>query len=78
MTLNYFADFDRVMPDDCIIHPAPLSHGSGMWMFPHVCAGACNIVPASGGFDPAEIFDLIGHWNGVSMDSDRDAKPCAR
>lgn len=67
MTLNYFADFDRVMPDDCIIHPAPLSHGSGMWMFPHVCAGACNIVPASGGFDPAEIFDLIGHWNGVSM-----------
>ena len=67
MTLNYFADFDRVMPEDCIIHPAPLSHGSGMWMFPHVCAGACNIVPVSGGFDPAEIFDLIDHWNGVSM-----------
>ena len=67
MTLNYFTDFDRVMPDDCIIHPAPLSHGSGMWMFPHVCAGACNVVPVSGGFDPAEIFDLIGHWKGVSM-----------
>ena len=48
MTLNYFVDFDRVMPDDCIIHPAPLSHGSGMWMFPHVCAGACNIVPRVG------------------------------
>ncbi len=67
MTLNYFADFDRVMPEDCIIHPAPLSHGSGMWMLPHVCAGACNIVPDSGGFDPAEIFDLISHWKGVSM-----------
>ncbi|WP_108880609.1 AMP-binding protein [Anderseniella sp. Alg231-50] len=67
MTLNYFVDFDRVMPHDCIIHPAPLSHGSGMWMFPHVCAGACNIVPASGGFDPVEIYDLLAHWTGVSM-----------
>lgn len=67
MTLNYFADFDRIMAHDCIIHPAPLSHGSGMWMLPHVCAGACNIVPASGGFDPVEIFDLIAHWKGVSM-----------
>jgi len=67
MTLNYFVDFDRVMPHDCIIHPAPLSHGSGMWMFPHVCAGACNIVPGSGGFDPVEIFDLIANWKGVSM-----------
>ncbi len=67
MTLNYFADFDRVTPHDSIIHPAPLSHGSGMWMFPHVCAGACNIVPESGGFDPAEIFDLISNWNAVSM-----------
>lgn len=67
MTLNYFTDFDRVMPEDCIIHPAPLSHGSGMWMFPHVCAGACNIVPESGGFDPVEIFDLIANWQGVSM-----------
>ena len=67
MTLNYFADFDRVMPEDSILHPAPLSHGSGMWMFPHVCAGAVNVVPDSGGFDPAEIYDLIGHWQGVSM-----------
>lgn len=67
MTLNYFADFDRVMLGDCIIHPAPLSHGSGMWMFPHICAGACNIVPESGGFDPAEIFDLLAHWTSVSM-----------
>jgi acyl-CoA synthetase (AMP-forming)/AMP-acid ligase II len=67
MTLNYFADFDRVMPGDCIIHPAPLSHGSGMWMFPHVCAGACNIVPETGGFDPAEVFDLLSHWRSVSM-----------
>ncbi len=67
MTLNYFADFDRVMPGDCCIHPAPLSHGSGMWMLPHSCAGACNIVPTSGGFEPGEIFDLIAHWTGVSM-----------
>jgi long-chain acyl-CoA synthetase len=67
MTLNYFTDFDRVMPEDAILHPAPLSHGSGMWMFPHVCAGAVNVVPESGGFDPAEIATLVRRWPGTSM-----------
>ena len=67
MTLNYFADFDRVRPGDTIYHPAPLSHGAGMWMLPHVCAMACNVIPASGRFDPLEIFTDLQHWPNVSM-----------
>ncbi len=67
MTLNYFTDFDRVRPGDTIYHPAPLSHGAGMWMLPHVCAMACNVVPESGGFDPLEIFSDLQHWPNVSM-----------
>lgn len=67
MTLNYFVDMDTVAPEDCILHAAPLSHGSGLYMLPHVAAAACNITPASGGFDPVEIFTLIEHWPGLTM-----------
>ncbi len=67
MTLNYFTDFDRVRPGDTIFHPAPLSHGAGLWMLPHVCGMACNVIPESGGFDPSEIFSDLQHWPKVSL-----------
>jgi long-chain acyl-CoA synthetase len=67
MTLNYFADFDRIGPGDSILHAAPLSHGSGLWMLPHVAAGACNVMPESGGFEPAEIFALMRRWPELTM-----------
>ena len=38
MTLNYYADVDRPQPGGSIVHAAPISHGSGLWNFPH--AGA--------------------------------------
>jgi long-chain acyl-CoA synthetase len=67
MSLNYFADFDRVLPGDTILHAAPMSHGSGLWMLPHVAAGACNIVPESGGFEPDEIFSLMRDWPNLTV-----------
>ena len=66
-TLSYFADIDAVAPGDCILHAAPMTHGSGLYILPHVAAGACNVVPESGAFDPPEIFALWRHWRGVSM-----------
>jgi long-chain acyl-CoA synthetase len=67
MALNYFVDFDRIAPADCILHAAPMSHGSGLWMLPHVVAGACNVVPESGGFEPGEIFALMQRWPGLTL-----------
>jgi long-chain acyl-CoA synthetase len=66
-TMNYFADVDRIDPQDCMIHCAPISHGSGLYGLPHVARGANQIVPASGGFDPAETLDLIARWKGASF-----------
>lgn len=66
-TMNYFADVDRVGPEDCIIHCAPVSHGSGLYGLPHVARGANQVIPASGGFDPAETLDLIARWPGASF-----------
>ena len=62
MTLNYFADVDAIAANDCILHAAPMSHGSGLYMLPHIVAGACNVLPESGRFDPAEMYDLMRHW----------------
>ncbi|MGH8679848.1 MAG: class I adenylate-forming enzyme family protein, partial [Burkholderiales bacterium] len=67
MTLCYFADVDSVAPQDCIVHAAPMSHGSGIYNFPNVLQGANQVIPESGQFDPAEIFDLCRRWSGVSM-----------
>jgi long-chain acyl-CoA synthetase len=39
MSLSYFADIDPVMPENCILHAAPLSHGSGLYGLPHVAGG---------------------------------------
>lgn len=66
-TMNYFADVDHIDPQDCIIHCAPISHGSGLYGLPHVARGANQVIPASGGFDPAETLELIAHWPGCSF-----------
>ncbi len=66
-TLNYFAGVDAIEARDGILHAAPMSHGSGMYMMPHIAAGAVNLVPESGGFDPAEMAALSRHWHGLSL-----------
>jgi len=67
MTLNYFSDVDVIAPGDAIVHAAPMSHGSGMYILPHVAAAACNVAPDSGGFEPAELFSLFAVHRGVSL-----------
>ena len=63
----YFADIDKLFPGDTALHPAPLSHGSGLYGLPHFAAGAVNVIPESGSFDPEEIFALLDHWPGCSF-----------
>jgi long-chain acyl-CoA synthetase len=67
MTLAFLADVLPVSPGDAILHPAPLSHGSGLYVVPHVARGAVNVVPASGGFDPMEIAALTRAWHGAAF-----------
>jgi long-chain acyl-CoA synthetase len=67
MTLSYFADVDHVAPGEAILHAAPMSHGSGLYILPHAAQAACQVVPASGAFDPAEIFELCAVHRGVTL-----------
>lgn len=63
----YFANVDDVAPEDCVIHAAPYSHGSGLYMLPHVERGACQVIPTSGGFNPDEVFELLPAWKGATF-----------
>ena len=67
MTDSYFVCVDDVASGDCIIHAAPMSHGSGLYLVPHVAHGAAQVIPPSGGFDPAEVFDLLSAWRGATL-----------
>ncbi len=67
MSLSYLTDVDPTTAGDCLLHAAPLSHGSGLYSMAHVCRMALNIVPESGGFDAEEVMRAFGHWPGISM-----------
>lgn len=66
-TQAYLCDIDKLGPRDAILHAAPLSHGSGLYGLPHFCAGAVNVLPESGHFDPEEMFELMEHWPNSSF-----------
>jgi long-chain acyl-CoA synthetase len=63
----YLSEVDPASPGDPILHAAPMSHGSGLYIMPHVMRCGVNVVPESGGFEPAEIFGLFGAWPRTSM-----------
>ena len=63
----YLDCVDDISADDTLIHAAPYSHGSGLYMPVHVERGGCQVVPVSGGFDPGEVFELLKTWKGVTF-----------
>jgi long-chain acyl-CoA synthetase len=64
--MAYVATVQPVAPGDSFLHPAPLSHGSGLYHLPYVMNAGVNVVPASRGLDEAEFFVLAAHWRNAS------------
>ena len=67
MAQGYLTDVDVVTAGDSLLHAAPMSHGSGLYLVPYLLAGAAQVIPESGGFDPAEVFALVSRHRGVGM-----------
>jgi long-chain acyl-CoA synthetase len=63
----YLREVDTVSPGDPLLHGAPMSHGSGLYMMAYVAGLGVNVVPVSGGFEPEEIFRLFAAWPRTSM-----------
>ena len=67
MSTSYFIDIDMIAPGDAILHAAPMSHGSGLYILPHMLGLATQVIPESGGFDPPEILELTRIHRGLSF-----------
>lgn len=66
-SLAYGVEVDPVTQGDAILHAAPMSHGSGLYIMQHVARLGVQVIPESGGFEPEEIFNLIATWPRASM-----------
>ncbi|EUA56481.1 AMP-binding enzyme family protein [Mycobacterium xenopi 4042] len=66
MTLAHLADIDAPDEGCSLVHAAPMSHGSGLYIPAYVLRGARQVVPASCRFDPGEFLDLCDHHPGCS------------
>lgn len=66
MTVAHLADIDAPDENCSLVHAAPMSHGSGLYILPYVLRGARQILPSSGAFDPDEFLDLCGHHPAAS------------
>jgi long-chain acyl-CoA synthetase len=66
-SLGYLSEVQGIAAGDVMLHPAPLSHGAGLYHLPYVMHGGVNVVPASAGFDPAEIVELAAFWRNASL-----------
>jgi long-chain acyl-CoA synthetase len=63
----YMSEVDTLSPGDPLLHAAPMSHGSGLYMMSYVMRCGVNVVPESSGFEPEEIFELFRAWPRTSM-----------
>jgi fatty-acyl-CoA synthase len=66
MTVAHLADFDSPDQDCSLVHGAPMSHGSGLYIPPYVLRGARQVIPGSGAFEPDEFLDLCERHPGCS------------
>jgi long-chain acyl-CoA synthetase len=63
----YASEVNPLAPGDPLLHAAPMSHGSGLYMMAHVARLGVNVVPESSGFEADEVMQLIDAWPGTSM-----------
>lgn len=57
--VNCLADVFDFREHDRVLHVAPLSHGSGIYLIPSLARGAQNIIYDRSGFRPDDVFDTV-------------------
>ena len=66
-SLAYVSEVDPTAPGDVLLHAAPMSHGSGLYMMGNVMRLGVNVVPESGAFEADEVLQLFDAWPHTSM-----------
>jgi long-chain acyl-CoA synthetase len=63
----YAGEVDPTAPGDPLLHAAPMSHGSGLYMMANVARLGVSVVPESSSFDAEEVLRLFATWPRTSM-----------
>ena len=66
MTVAHLADLDGPDENCSLVHGAPMSHGSGLYILPYVLRGVRQVIPESGAFEADGFLDLCEHHPGCS------------
>jgi fatty-acyl-CoA synthase len=66
MTIAHLADIDAPDEGCSLLHAAPMSHGSGLYIPAYVLRGARQVVPQRVGFDPGDFLDLCEQHPGCT------------
>jgi len=67
MAVLYLADVDALGPGDTHFHLAAQSHATGLFGLSHIAKATHQVLPASGGFSPAEIAELLRLYPSASL-----------
>ncbi len=59
MTMNTLGDIYAFQPEDVVLHPAPLSHGCGLYALASLARGSDNIIYHHASFDPAQMLQMV-------------------
>ncbi len=59
MTMNTLSDVYGFQPEDVVLHPAPLSHGCGLYALATLARGCDNIIYHHASFDAAEMLQMV-------------------
>jgi len=59
MTIGAIAEMCDFRCDDIVLHAAPLSHGSGLYLFAAVASGSQQLIYHRHSFDPDDVLALI-------------------
>ena len=60
MAVAHLADVESADEHCSLLHAAPMSHGSGLYILPYLARGARQVIPDSAAFEPAEFLQLCG------------------
>jgi fatty-acyl-CoA synthase len=66
MTTAHLADMDAPDENCSLVHAAPMSHGSGLYIPAYVSRGARQVISERGGFEPDDFLDLCEQHPGSS------------
>lgn len=67
MSACYVANIETVTAESKLVHFAPMSHGSGLYVVPYLMAGGANIIPSYARFSGEHFISTLANHQNVSM-----------